>query len=189
MPNGGPVRLLVLGVLAERPMHGYELRKLAEQSRIEAWSGILPGSIYHALKQLEKEGLVALAKTEQTGKRRREVYRITKAGRAAIGALIGEAWRDPIRSLPTTLYGALAFRGLGDPALEHAAIERQIADLSREIAAWERARPLKGPLSPDQEALFDNGLDHLRTDLALLQRLGVRRGRRTGASARRSARQ
>jgi DNA-binding PadR family transcriptional regulator len=178
----------VLGVLADRPMHGYELRKLAEESRLEAWSGILPGSIYHALKQLEKEGLVALAKTEQTGRRRREIYRITRAGRAAIATLIHDAWRDPIRSLPTTLYGALAFRRLGDPVAEQSAIERQMADLAAEITVWERARPLKGPLSPDQEALFDNGLDHLRADLALLQRLSVRRGRRTSASARRSAR-
>jgi DNA-binding PadR family transcriptional regulator len=174
LPNGGSVRLLVLGVLAERPMHGYELRKLAEESRLEAWSGILPGSIYHALKQLEKERLVRLAKTEQTGRRRREVYQITRAGRAAIAALIREAWQDPIRSLPTGLYGALAFRRLADPAAERLAIERQIADLTAEIEAWERARPLKGPLSADQSALFDNGLDHLRADLALLRRLGAR---------------
>jgi DNA-binding PadR family transcriptional regulator len=168
------VRLLVLGVLAEEPMHGYELKKAAEESRLEAWAGVLPGSIYHALKQLEKEKLVALDATVRTGRRAREVYRITPKGRATLRDLIRAAWRAPIRALPSTLYGALAFRRLADPGEERLAIERQRADLTQEIEAWERARPLKRPMTADQEALFDNGLEHLRADLTLLRRLAPR---------------
>jgi len=165
------VRLLVLGLLGRQPMHGYELRRIAEESRLDAWAGILPGSIYHALRQLEKEGLVALKATERTGARAREIYRITPAGRAALKQLVRDAWREPARAFPTSLYGALSFREQLEPSEERAAIEAQIAQLEREIALWERARPLKGPMAPAETALFDNGLDHLRTDLALVRKL------------------
>jgi len=52
------VRLFVLGLLYARPRHGYEIRKWLETRRTDLWTGVLPGSIYHALKQMTKEGLV-----------------------------------------------------------------------------------------------------------------------------------
>jgi DNA-binding PadR family transcriptional regulator len=165
------VRLLVLGLLAERPMHGYELRKLAEDNRIEAWAGVLPGSIYHALRQLAKERLIARTARERIGGRVRERYGITPAGRAALADLVREAWHERMRSFPTSLYGALSFRSALAPAEERASLDAAIGDLEREIAAWEVARPLKGPMSPSRQALFDNGVGHLRLDLELLVKL------------------
>ena len=52
-----------------------------------------------------------------------------------------------------------------------AALRRQADQLGREIATWEGARPLKGPLTAAERALYDNGLDHLRADLTLVRRL------------------
>ena len=167
------VRLMVLGLLARGPRHGYELRKLAEQNRMESWAGILPGSIYHALKQLLKEGLIRRVATERTGRRTREVFAITAAGRRALIGLVRQAWRAPIRTTPSTLYGALLFRGIISPAEEAKAIEAQRADLEAEIRLWEKARPLK-ELPGDQAAVYDNGLDHLRADLKLIRRLAPR---------------
>jgi DNA-binding PadR family transcriptional regulator len=174
------VRLLVLGLLLRGASHGYELRRIVEESRLDAWAGVLPGSIYHALRQLTKEGLIALTRTERTGARAREIYRITPAGRTALKQLVREAWQEPIRAFPTPLYGALAFRGQLAPAEERAEIERQMAELEREIELWERARPLKQPMTEVENALFDNGLEHLRADLALLRRLSrvTRKGHR-----------
>jgi DNA-binding PadR family transcriptional regulator len=173
------VRLLVLGLLEQKPMHGYELRKLAAQNRIESWTGILPGSIYHALGQLAKEGLIISKATERQGDRVREVFAITRAGRAQLKRLVQEAWRERIRSFPTPLYGALSFRSALDPADERTALDTAIHDLEAEVAAWESARPLKGPMTADQEAMYDNGLTHLRTDLALLRHLRRSRNRRS----------
>jgi DNA-binding PadR family transcriptional regulator len=77
--ESGEVRLALLSLLAERPMHGYELMK-----EMEARSGGMyrasAGTVYPNLQQLEDEGLVRM-ETSDDGKR---VYTITEEGRKAL---------------------------------------------------------------------------------------------------------
>ncbi len=79
--ESGEVRLALLSLLAERPMHGYELMK-----EMEARSGGMyrasAGTVYPNLQQMEDEGLVRM-ETSKEGKR---VYSITDAGRKALEA-------------------------------------------------------------------------------------------------------
>lgn len=84
-------RLLVLGLLNESPKYGYEIQKWLEQSRTDTWADVLPGSIYHALQQLQKEGLVRVSETSQVGHRLKAVYAITDAGRSAFKTLLRQA--------------------------------------------------------------------------------------------------
>lgn len=178
------VRLLVLGLLARQPMHGYELRKLTQLSRVEVWSGVLPGSIYHALGRLDQEGLVRKKATEHTGKRERDVYEITDAGRAALVELVRSAWSAPVRGFPTSLYGAILFRGALGVAEERAGLDAAILGLTGEIEQWEAALPQKA-FSADQRALFENALAHLKLDLELVKQLrGRRRAPKTQAQGR-----
>jgi DNA-binding PadR family transcriptional regulator len=71
----GEVRLALLSMLGETPMHGYELMK-----RLEERSGRIyrasAGTIYPTLQQLEDEGLVT--SETQDGKK---TYRLTEVGR------------------------------------------------------------------------------------------------------------
>lgn len=53
-------RVLVLGLLDVKPMSGYDIQQLLRISDAERWGGVLIGSIYHALKKMEKEGLVVV---------------------------------------------------------------------------------------------------------------------------------
>ncbi len=74
----GEVYLVVLSLLAETPKHGYQLRKelsgrLGEQYQSSA------GTVYPALKQLQKEGLIT-SRTEQG----RYVYRLSTTRRAPV---------------------------------------------------------------------------------------------------------
>ena len=72
----GDVRAAILGLLAERPMHGYEmLQELAERTQ-GLWRPS-PGSLYPALQLLEDQELVASVTAD--GRRR---YELTDAGRA-----------------------------------------------------------------------------------------------------------
>jgi DNA-binding PadR family transcriptional regulator len=72
----GDVRAAVLALLAERPMHGYEIiRELGERSH-GVWQPS-PGSVYPTLQMLEDQGFVR--GIEDGGKRR---YEITEPGRA-----------------------------------------------------------------------------------------------------------
>jgi DNA-binding PadR family transcriptional regulator len=166
------VRLLVLGLLEQQPMHGYEMRRLAAQSRIESWSGVLPGSIYHALKGLERDGLIAPARDpDAEASRSRAVYSITLAGRRALTDLVREALAQPIRSFPTDLYGGLLYlRALPDAEVR-TALMAQLQAIGKEIADWESARAKKGTMSHEMRALFDSATGFLEVNKRLIQRL------------------
>lgn len=95
----GDVRAAVLALLAERPMHGYEIiQELAERTN-GLWK-VSPGSVYPTLQMLEDEGLV-LAE-EDAGKRR---FSLTESGRAAAAeASAGKPpWEDVLEGIdPST---------------------------------------------------------------------------------------
>ena len=74
----GDVRSAVLALLAERPMHGYEMIQELEERTGGRWTPS-PGSIYPTLQLLEDEGLV---KAEEVDGRR--VVSLTDAGREAV---------------------------------------------------------------------------------------------------------
>jgi DNA-binding PadR family transcriptional regulator len=71
----GDVRAAVLALLAERPMHGYEIIKEVEERSEGAWTPSA-GSIYPMLQMLEDEGLI---RGEDSGGKRR--FALTDAGR------------------------------------------------------------------------------------------------------------
>jgi DNA-binding PadR family transcriptional regulator len=71
----GDVRAAILALLAERPMHGYEvIRELGERTG-GVWQPS-PGSVYPTLQMLEDEGLVSVE--EADGRKR---YTLTGQGR------------------------------------------------------------------------------------------------------------
>ena len=80
----GDVRAAVLALLAERPMHGYEMIKELEERTAGAWTPSA-GSIYPTLQMLEDEGLIR--GEERDGKRR---FALTDAGTAAQAEKAGE---------------------------------------------------------------------------------------------------
>ena len=79
----GDIRAAILALLAERPMHGYQIiREIGERSE-GAWAPS-PGSVYPTLQQLADEGLVRSAETD--GKR---VYELTDEGRVQVESRSG----------------------------------------------------------------------------------------------------
>jgi DNA-binding PadR family transcriptional regulator len=75
----GDVRGAVLALLAERPMHGYEIISELSERTEGIWKPS-PGSIYPTLQLLEDEGLVTAEAEGQGGRRR---YGLTDEGRTA----------------------------------------------------------------------------------------------------------
>jgi DNA-binding PadR family transcriptional regulator len=73
----GNVRAAILGLLMERPMHGYEMISELETRTGGVWRPS-PGSIYPTLQLLEDEGLI-----EVTAEGGRKSYALTDAGRTA----------------------------------------------------------------------------------------------------------
>ena len=74
----GDVRAAILALLAEQPMHGYQIMRELNERSGGVWRPS-PGSIYPTLQQLEDEELVR----PETGDGGRRVFALTDAGREA----------------------------------------------------------------------------------------------------------
>jgi DNA-binding PadR family transcriptional regulator len=87
------VRLVLLGLLQDRPLYGYEIKQIIEE-HMGDWTSIAFGSIYFALDKLADEGFVEKVATEQHGNRpSRSVYQVTPAGRDEFLRLLRETWQ------------------------------------------------------------------------------------------------
>lgn len=71
----GDVRAAILSLLAEQPMHGYQIIQQIEERSGGAWKPS-PGSVYPTLQLLTDEGLIEVE--ESAG---RKTYSLTAAGR------------------------------------------------------------------------------------------------------------
>jgi DNA-binding PadR family transcriptional regulator len=103
--RSGVLELAVLGILHETPMHGYELRKRLN-SLLGAFRAFGYGSLYPALKDLLRKGLIAddavtdgsLGKPLDRPRRSKIVYRLTAEGKERLNDLLGESgpatWED-----------------------------------------------------------------------------------------------
>ncbi|WP_194410802.1 PadR family transcriptional regulator [Microbacterium cremeum] len=89
----GDVRAAVLAILAEKPMHGYQIIQEIEARSDGAWKPS-PGSVYPTLQMLADEGLIT---AEESGGKK--TYSLTEAGRA-------EAEASTERSTPWESFGA-----------------------------------------------------------------------------------
>jgi DNA-binding PadR family transcriptional regulator len=87
----GDVRAAILGLIAEEPMHGYEMIKEIEERTGGVWSPSA-GSIYPTLQMLEDEGLIR--GEEQDGRRR---FMLTDAGRAEQESRAGKPPWEEVR--------------------------------------------------------------------------------------------
>ncbi|PYI50488.1 PadR family transcriptional regulator [Paenibacillus flagellatus] len=167
-------RLMVLGLLSHKPMSGYEMQQLLQQSRTDTWAGILPGSIYHALKKLAQEGFVRLDNVEQTGNRTKAIYSITEAGRDEMLILLRESLRQSSVVFPTELYTALSFIELLPREHAIAAIDeqiRRIRDDYEAAKAGEKAKEAAVRIPERIRLLFGNMYRQFELQLDFLEQL------------------
>jgi DNA-binding PadR family transcriptional regulator len=101
-------RLLMLGaVRIFQPVHGYFVRRELLTWRVEQWANINPGSIYNALRTLERDGFIEAVDTD--GKPARTTYRLTPDGETEFIALLREALWHVVPNEPARLYTAISF--------------------------------------------------------------------------------
>jgi DNA-binding PadR family transcriptional regulator len=93
----GDIRAAILALLAEEPMHGYQIMRELNERSGGAWR-VSPGSVYPTLSQLEDEELV---QAEQQGGKR--VFSLTEAGKAEAAGAPSEPWQDVASDIPPAL--------------------------------------------------------------------------------------
>ena len=99
--NGVP-ELVVLQLLARRPMYGYELVRAIE-AESDRSLGFAEGCIYPVLHKLEEEGLVT-CRREDVGGRERVVYRMARPGSKRL-AQATATWQQVVAGVSRILAG------------------------------------------------------------------------------------
>jgi PadR family transcriptional regulator PadR len=99
--NGVP-ELVMLQLLARRPMYGYELVEAIRESTDQALS-FSEGCVYPVLHRLEAEGKLAASREVVNG-RSRVVYRVTESGRKGLAQAVAE-WRRVARAVQQIVKG------------------------------------------------------------------------------------
>src|SRR5213082_2090234 len=77
--------LVLLSLLAEKPMHGYQANAELERRQIRDWASVSRPQVYYSLEKLERLGMIRDARDKETaaGPERRVFTTIAK-GRARL---------------------------------------------------------------------------------------------------------
>jgi DNA-binding PadR family transcriptional regulator len=96
-----PLAVAALALLAEHPMHPYEMYQLMLQRQDDRLVKVRPGSLYHTIDRLTRNGLAQAVGTDREGNRpERTTYRITDAGRSALASRLTDMLAAPADEHP-----------------------------------------------------------------------------------------
>ena len=158
--------LTILGLVIEKPMHGYDLEHVIELRGIRQWTDIGFSSIYYLLTKLEKRSLVQASEPRAGGKSRR-VYHATPEGRDAAArnalAFIAEA-----RPVPQPFLAGRANLPLLTEQEFVEALRVRLAQLDAQIAAIEGAERSQVPLPQAAREVFSYSLSLMKAERSWL---------------------
>ena len=145
-------RLLVLGAIRTmQPVHGYVVRRELVTWRLEETTNVKPGSIYGAIRTLEKDGCVAVHAHESDDRRPdRTTYVITGEGEKEFQLLLREAWWK-VQAPAEPLIPALSMMWAMPRAELVSALGARAGQLQSELAAiaYQRGQVKKGATGAD----------------------------------------
>jgi DNA-binding PadR family transcriptional regulator len=168
------VRNAILGLLAQRPRHGYELRAAFEAlvGGEEIWE-VKPAQIYTTLARLEEGGLVHQEGVDQAGGPEKHIYGITTQGQAELEEWFrtGVAEEHQRDEFFVKLMLSLSAEGADPYRVVQAQRSRLYQDLHDHTTRRSQANP-KTELA--QIFLLDKTIMHLEADLRWLDLIEAR---------------
>lgn len=160
---------VLLGILAEGPAHGYDL-KHAHDQRFPGARPLAFGQVYAALARLEKEGLAEVVEKGREGGPDRLTYALTDAGRADLTGWLGAVEPAGPYAADELVRKTVTALRLGRDAAGFLAAQRQV-----HLAA------IKGLLDLQSSAedvaariVIDHTVEHLDADLRWLETAAAR---------------
>jgi len=129
--------LVLLSLLAERPLHGYQANAELERREVRDWAGISRPQVYYSIEKLAQLRLVRASAIESAaaGPERR-VFQTTAKGRVALAnALEREEWATHRERPPFLTWIALSWQAR--PGVFRQQIERRREFLENELSREE----------------------------------------------------
>jgi DNA-binding PadR family transcriptional regulator len=167
--------LVLLSLLAERPMHGYQANAELERREIRDWAGISRPQVYYSLEKLARLGLVRSSsdKVPAAGPER-TVLATTEKGRTALAdALERQDWVTQRERPPFLTWIALSWQAR--PGVFREQIRRRRKFLHTELAREEETlRSIKeevGHAFHEAVWMVTLMIDQFRTELRWLDKM------------------
>ena len=125
--------LVLLSLLAERPMHGYQANAELERREIRDWAGISRPQVYYSLEKLARAGMIRSLETDEPASGpERSSFETTEKGRAALAdALEREDWTTQRDRPPFLTWMALSWQAR--PGVCQEQIRRRQKFLEQEV--------------------------------------------------------
>ena len=167
--------LVLLSLLAERPMHGYQANLELERRHVRDWAGISRPQVYYSLEKLARLGLIRNANSaEVVAGPERNVFATNAAGRAALAdALKREEWTTQRERPPFLTWIALSWQARPDVfdrqlRRRHEYLERE---LENEIATLRAVRQEVGHRFHEAVWMVSLTIQQFRTELRWIRKL------------------
>jgi len=167
--------LVLLSLLAERPMHGYQANLELERRQVRDWAGISRPQVYYSLEKLARLGLIRNANSaEVVAGPERNVFATNAAGRAALAdALKREEWTTQRERPPFLTWIALSWQARPDVfdrqlRRRHEYLERE---LENEIATLRAVRQEVGHRFHEAVWMVSLTIQQFRTELRWIRKL------------------
>jgi len=163
--------LVVLGLLNEIPMHGYQLYHEIEKRNMEAWAQVNLASVYNTLDRLRRAKMVE-AKREKPGRMpEREVFYITRKGTQKLSSLLLAAITDDRMPDNNFCVGVAFLSGLSKKkALECLEVKRKrMKKLAEHLESVKKDKSRDMPFN--WKFLLRYGIEHVRLDIKKIEDL------------------
>lgn len=181
--------LVLLSLLAERPMHGYQANLELERREVQDWAGVSRPQVYYSLEKLARRGLVRPVRSgEASGGPERQVFATSPRGHAALAQALERAdWTFHRDRPPFLTWMALSWQAR--PGVLQRQLDRRRrfleAELAREQATLRAVKREAGHRFHEAVWMVELVIAQFRTELRWLCRLS--RQARHRAPARRPA--
>jgi DNA-binding PadR family transcriptional regulator len=177
--------LVLLSLLAEKPMHGYQANAELERREIRDWAGVSRPQVYYSLDKLARLGMIRDARDDQSaGGPERRVFTTSAKGRTALAqALSREDWTTQRERPPFLTWLALSWQA--EPGVFELQISRRRkyleAELAREEATLAAVLAEVGHRYHEAVWMIELVIEQFRTELNWLRRLSRESARRAPA--------
>ena len=163
--------LAILSIVAEGPIHGYDIQSVIAQRGLRAWTNIGVSSMYYVLEKLEHQGLIEGVSPPLADDAARRQYRITSAGFGVLQTAVADLLSTPREATDGFELGLANLHVLRASQIRTAFVAYRQELVSRVTQARESWQNLKNSRVPfNVDAMFSHHVALLEAELEWVKR-------------------
>lgn len=178
--------LVLLSLLAEQPMHGYQANLELERRQVQDWAGVSRPQVYYSLEKLQRLKLIHEDSNQEPalGPERR-IFSTTAKGREALAAALErEDWTNQRDRPPFLTWMALSWQA-GSGIFQKQLQRRKKfleTELAREVATLRAVEKEVGHRFHEAAWMISLMIEQFRTELRWLRKVAGELDRRAPAA-------